>query len=186
MVDRVQTSEINKQCRYKWCSAKHLSVYLKWQKAQRAVFIQTVRRGSWVRSVQCCTKWLVLVTVCVWGGGGSEGQSSMVHGAKERRGGETGESWASWQPDVWSCPWVCWSSPGDSAVSPLMAADWSSCVTGGWDHLQCRGLYGWDGCCRCPGGRGERHQQSSQLLSLSVEGSCGRMRCRCHTTQWCS
>ncbi len=34
-------------------------------------------------------------SVCVGGGGGggeSEGQSSMVHGAKERRGGETGES----------------------------------------------------------------------------------------------
>ncbi len=30
-------------------------------------------------------------SVCV-GWGGSEGQSSMVHGAKERRGGETGES----------------------------------------------------------------------------------------------
>ncbi len=39
-----------------------------------------------------------------------------------------------------------------------MAADWRSCVSGGWDHLQCRGLCGWDGCCcRCPGGRGERH-----------------------------
>ncbi len=142
MVDRVQTTEINKQCRYKWCSAK--------------------------------------------GGGGSEGQSSMVHGAKERRGGETGESWASWQPDVWSCPLVCWSSPGDSTVSSLMAADWRSYVTGGWDHLQCRGLCGWDGCCRCPGGRGERHQQSSQLLSLCVKVTCGRMRCKRHTTQWCS
>ncbi len=32
-------------------------------------------------------------SVCVCGGGGkSEGQSSMVHGAKERMGGETGES----------------------------------------------------------------------------------------------
>ncbi len=30
-------------------------------------------------------------SVCVWGGG-SEGQSSMVHGVKEKRGGETGES----------------------------------------------------------------------------------------------
>ncbi len=28
-----------------------------------------------------------------------------------------------------------------------------------------------------------RHQQSSQLLSLSVGGSCGRTRCRHHTTQ---
>ncbi len=36
---------------------------------------------------------------------------------------------------------------------------------------------------RCPGGRGERHQRSSQLLSLSVEGTCGRTRCRRHTTQ---
>ncbi len=32
-------------------------------------------------------------SVCVGGGGVSEGQSSMVHGAKERRGGEEmGES----------------------------------------------------------------------------------------------
>ncbi len=46
-------------------------------------------------------------------------------------------------------------------------------MSGGWDHLQCRGLCGRDGCCRCPGGRGERHQRSSQLLSLSVGGSCG-------------
>ncbi len=67
----------------------------------------------------------------------------------------------------------------------LMAADWRSCVSGGWDHLQCRGLCGWDGC-KCPGGRGERHQRSSQLLSLCVEGSCGRMRCKRLTTQWCS
>ncbi len=48
---------------------KSLSVYLKRQKAQRAVFIQTVRWGIWMRSVQCCTKWLELVTVCVCGGG---------------------------------------------------------------------------------------------------------------------
>ncbi len=80
-----------------------------------------------------------------------------------------------------SCPSVCWSWPGDSAVSSLMVADWRSYVSGGWDHLQCRGLCGWDGCCRCPGGRGERHQRSSQLLSLSVEGTCGRTRCRRHT-----
>ncbi len=179
MVDRVQISEIN-SADINGVVQKSLSVYLKWQKAQRAVFIQTVRRGSWMSSVQCCTKWLVLVTVrvCVWGGGGAWGKR------EGRR--ETGESWTSWQPDAWSCPSVCWSWPGDSAVSSLMAAGWRSCVSGGWYHLKCRGLCGWDGCCRCPGGRGERHQQSSQLLSLSVEGTCGRTRCRRHTTQWCS
>ncbi len=48
MVDRVQTSEINKQtnsAEYKWCSAKSLLslFYLKWR---RAVFIQSsVVRG---------------------------------------------------------------------------------------------------------------------------------------------
>ncbi len=181
MVDRVQTSEIN-SADINGVVQKSLSVYLKWQKAQRAVFIQTVRRGSWMRSVQCCTKWLVLVTVCVCvclGGG----QSSVVRGVREGRGARSGGNSASWQPDGWSRPSVCWFWPGDSAVSSLMAADWRSCVLGGWDHLQCRGLCGWDGCCRCPGGRGERHQQSSQLLSLSIEGSCGRTRCRRHTTQ---
>ncbi len=151
-----------------------------------------------MRSVQCCTKWRVCVSVwvvcvvCVvygvwcWGGGG---QSSVVRGVREGRvegGARTGGSSASWQPDGWSCPSVCWSWPGDSAVSSLMVADWRSCVSGGWYHLQCRGLCGWDRCCRCPGGRGERHQRSSQLLSLSVEGTCGRTRCRRHTTQWCS
>ncbi len=56
-----------------------------------------------------------------------------------------------------------------------MAADWRSCVSGGWDHLQCWGLCGWDGCYRCPGG-GERHQRSSQLLSLSLKGlAAGRV-----------
>ncbi len=151
-----------------------------------------------MRSVQCCTKWLVPVTVCVcvcvcvgvcvwvwvcecvgvwvWMG--------VVRGGMG--GARTGGSSASWQPGGWSCPSVCWSWPGDSAVSSLKVADWRSCVSGGWDHLQCRGLCGWDGCCRCPGGRGERHQRSSQLLSLSVEGTCGRTRCRHHTTQWCS
>ncbi len=49
-------------------------------------------------------------------------------------------------------------------------------MSGGWDHLQCRGLSGRDGCCRCPGGRGERHQRSSQLLSLSLKGlAAGRV-----------
>ncbi len=32
----------------------------------------------------------VCVCVCGWVGWGSEGQSSMVHGAKERRGGRDG------------------------------------------------------------------------------------------------
>ncbi len=172
MVDRVQTSEINKQCRYKWCSAKQLISLFKVSKSSES----KVTGGR--------TKWLVLVTVCVcvWGG------ESEFNGAWDKREGgrETGQSSASWQPDEWSCPSVCWSWPGDSAVYSLMAADWRSYVTGGWDHLQCRGLCGWDGCCRCPGGRGERHQQSSQLLSLSVEGTCCRTRCRRHTTQWCS
>ncbi len=162
MVDRVQTSEINHSADINGVVQKSLSIYLKWQKAQRAVFIQTVRRGSCMRSVQCCTKWLVLVTVCVcvWGGG----QSSVVRGVREGRGGKVRSS-ASWQPDGWSCPSVCWSWPGESAVSSLMAADWRSCVSGGWDHLQCRGLCGWDGCCRCPGGRGER--DTNNLLSCS-------------------
>ncbi len=95
---------------------------------------------------------------------------------KRGEGGKDGREF-SFLTAWWSCPSVCWSSPGDSAVSSLMAADWKSCVSGGWDHLQ---------CCRCPWGRGERHQRSSQLLSLSVEGTCGRTRCRRHTTQWCS
>ncbi len=41
-----------------------------------------------MRSVQCCTKWLVLVTVCVCvvcGGGGGGGQSSVVRGVREGR-----------------------------------------------------------------------------------------------------
>ncbi len=153
---------------------------------KRAVFVQTVRKGSWMRSVQCCTKWLVLVTVCVCVcvGGGSE--FSDAWGKRGEGGARSGGSSASWQPHGWSCPSVCLSSPGDYAVSSLMAAGWRSYVTGGWDHLQCRGLCGWDGCCRCPEGRGEGHQRSSQLLSLSVEGTCGRTRCRRHTTQWCS
>ncbi len=163
MVDRVQTSEINKQCRIWWCSAKSLLslFYLKWQKEQS--FIQTVRRGSWCGSVQCCTKWLVLVTVCVcmcvcvcvwvcgcvavWVavavavavavvGGGSEFSGAWCKRGEGRGGGaRTGGSSASWQPDGWSCPSVCWSWPGDSAVSSLMVADWRSCVSGGWDHL---------------------------------------------------
>ncbi len=198
----MQTSEINKQtnsAEYKWCSAKSLSrlFYLKWQRS--VFFIQTVRRGSWMRSVQCCTKWPVLVTVWVWvwvwvcvcvcvvvvvGGDGSE--FSGAWGKRGEGGARTGGSSASWQPDGWSCLSVCWSWLGDSAVSSLMVADWRSCVSGGWDHLQCRGLCGWDGCCKCPGGRGKRHQRSSQLLSLSVEGTCGRTRCKRHTTQWCS
>ncbi len=120
------------------------------------------------------------------GGGGVVSEFSVAWGQRGGGGARTGGSSASWQPDGQSCPSVCWSSPGDSAVSSLMAADWRSCVSGGWDHLQCWGLCGWDGCCRCPGGRGERHQRSSQLLSLSVEGTCGRTRCRRHTTQWCS
>ncbi len=146
-----------------------------------------------MRSVQCCTKWPVLVTVWVWvcvcggGGGGGWGVSSVVRGVREGGGGaRTGGSSASWQPDGWSCLSVCWSWLGDSAVSSLMVADWRSCVSGGWDHLQCRGLCGWDGCSKCPGGRGKRHQRSSQLLSLSVEGTCGRTRCKRHTIQWCS
>ncbi len=50
MVDRVQTSEINNSADINGVVQKNLSVYLKWQKAQRAVFIQTVRRGSWMSS----------------------------------------------------------------------------------------------------------------------------------------
>ncbi len=105
MVDRMQTSEINKQtnsAEYKWCSAKSLLslFYLKWQRA--VFFIQTVRRGSWMRSVQCCTKWLVLVTVCVCVGGWGAvgwwwwwgGQSSVVRGVREGRGGKDGREFS--------------------------------------------------------------------------------------------
>ncbi len=126
----------------------------------------------------CVFVWVVVV------GWGSEFSDSW--GKRGVGGARTGGSSASWQPGGWSCLSVCLSWLGDSSVSSLMVADWRSCVSGGWDHLQCRGLCGWDGCCKCPGGRGERHQRSSQLLSLSVEGTCGRTRCRRHTTQWCS
>ncbi len=167
--------------------------YLKWQGA--VFFVQTVRRGSWMRSVQCCTSdrclsqcecececECVCVCVFVWVvvvGWGSEFSDSW--GKRGEGGARTGGSSASWQPGGWSCLSVCLSWLGDSSVSSLMVADWRSCVSGGWDHLQCWGLCGWDGCCKCPGGRGERHQRSSQLLSLSVEGTCGRTRCRRHT-----
>ncbi len=147
--------------------------------------------APWQQVTGACLSVSVSVCVCVcvcscgwwwWGGG----QSSVIHGVREGRGARTGGSSASWQPGGWSCLSVCLSWLGDSSVSSLMVADWRSCVSGGWDHLQCWGLCGWDGCCKCPGGRGERHQRSSQLLSLSVEGTCGRTRCRRHTTQWCS
>ncbi len=165
--------------------------YLKWQKEQ-SIFRLSEEVVEWGQSNAVQSDWCwsqcvcVCVCVCVLGGGGSEGQSSVVRGVREGRGGKDGREFSFLTPDGWSCPSVCWSWPEDNAVSSLMAADWRSYVTGGWDHLQCRGLCGWDGCCRCLGGRGERHQRSSQLLSLSVEGTCGRTRYRRHTTQWCS
>ncbi len=178
----VQTSEINKQtnsAEYKWCSAKSLSsLYLKWQRA--VFFIQTVRRGSWMRSVQCCTKWPVLVTVCVcvwsvcvcvWCGGGKDGREFSFLTA-----------W--WMKLSFSLLVLAWRLrsllPDGSRLNKL-------CV--GWvgsPAMQRALVWAGGGCCKCPGGRGERHQRSSQLLSLSVEGTCGRTRCRRHTTQWCS
>ncbi len=88
---------------------------------KRAVFIQTVRRGSWMRSVQCCTKWPVLVTVCVclWGD-----QSSVVRGVREGRGGKVGREFsfltAWWMKLSFSlnyrqlceCSWVAQPQPG--------------------------------------------------------------------------
>ncbi len=88
--------------------------YLKWQGA--VFFVQTVRRGSWMRSVQCCTSdrclsqcececvcvWVsVCVCVCVWcvcvcgwvvGWGG--GQSSVIRGVREGRGGKDGREFS--------------------------------------------------------------------------------------------
>ncbi len=162
MVDRVQTSEINHSADINGVVQKSLSIYLKWQKAQRAVFIQTVRRGSCMRSVQCCTKWLVLVTVCVCVGGG---QSSVVRGVREGRGGKVRSS-ASWQPDGWSCPSVllvlAWRIrsllPDGSRLKKL-------CV--GWVGITCNaeGFAGETGAVECPGGRGER--DTNNLLSCS-------------------
>ncbi len=141
-----------------------------------------------MRSVQCCTRWLVLVTVSVC----VKSQRVRVQwcmAQKRERGGETGESWASWQPDVWSCPSVCWSWPGDSAVSSLMAADWRSYVMGGWDHLLCRGLCGWDGSWR--EGRETQtifsscsHYPLKGLVAGRVAGSeCSRW-CLCKRCTW--
>ncbi len=77
--------------------------YLKWQGA--VFFIQTVRRGSWMRSVQCCTSDRCLsqcecececVCVCSggwwwwWGGG----QSSVIRGVREGRGGKDGREFS--------------------------------------------------------------------------------------------
>ncbi len=79
--------------------------YLKWQGA--VFFVQTVRRGSWMRSVQCCTSdrclsqcecECVCVCVCVcscgwwwwWGGG----QSSVIRGVREGRGGKDGREFS--------------------------------------------------------------------------------------------
>ncbi len=162
-------------------------------------FIQTARRGSWMNEVSpMLYKWPVLVSVWVWvcvcvsvcscgwwwwwGGG----PSSVIRGVREGRGGKDGREFsfltAWWMKLSFSLFVLAWRLlsllPDGSRLR--------SCVSGGWDHLQCWGLCGWDGCCKCPGGRGERHQRSSQLLSLSIEGTCGRTRCRRHTTQWCS
>ncbi len=44
MVDRVQTSEINNSADINGIVQKSLSVYLKWQKAQRADFISNCQK----------------------------------------------------------------------------------------------------------------------------------------------
>ncbi len=57
-----------------------------------------------MRSVQCCTKWLVLVTVCVCvcvgGGGGQRVRVQWCVGEERGGGARSGGSSASWQPDV--------------------------------------------------------------------------------------
>ncbi len=165
MVDRVQTSEINNSADINGVVQKSLSVYLKRQKAQRADFIQTVRRGSWMRSVQCCTKWLVLVTVCVCGGGGVRG--SELNGAWGKRGGG-GESRERVQlPDSLMYEAVLQSAgprPETTQSSSLMAADWRSCVSGGGITCNAEGFAGETGAVDVLEG-GER--DTNDLLSCS-------------------
>ncbi len=118
------------------------------------------------------------VCVCVCVGGG---QSSVVRGVKEGRGGKVRREFsfltAWWMKLSFSLLVLAWRIrsllPDGSRLKKL-------CV--GWvgSPAMQRALR-----VSCREGR-ERHQQSSQLLSLSVGGSCGRTRCRRHTTQWCS
>ncbi len=110
-----------------------------------------------------------------WGGGGVVVSEFSVVWGKRGEGGQGREGVQL--PDSLMDEAVL-QSAGPRLETPQSPPWWQQteeavCRVGGWDHLQCWGLCGWDGCCRCPGGRGERHQRSSQLLSLSIEGTCG-------------
>ncbi len=138
---------------YKWCSAKSLSRLFKVTRS--SLFVQTVRRGSWMRSVQWLYKWPVLVSVWVWvwecvcvcvcvfvwvvvGGWGSEFSDSW--GKRGEGGARTGGSSASWQPGGWSCLSVCLSWLGDSSVSSLMVAGLKKLCVGWVDHCNAEAL----------------------------------------------
>ena len=77
--------------------------------------------------------------------------------------------------------WACWLWP---RVSYPMAAGWRDCEMGGWGRLHSWWVCGWGGGVKCPEGREERHQGSSQLFWWCAAGSCGRRRCRRRTTRW--
>ncbi len=111
----------------------------------------------------------------VWCGGGGGGQSSVIRGVREGRGGKDGREFsfltAWWMKLSFSLLVLAWRLlsllPDGSRLKKL-------CV--GWvgSPAMLRALRV-RGCCKCPG-EGERHQRSSQLLSLSVEGlAAGRV-----------
>ncbi len=150
----------------------------------------------------------VRVTVCKWGGewkvlgmwgaggggGGGGGRSVRVQWWRWGKR-ETGESWASWHSLMMKLSFSLLVLAWRLRSLSLMAADWRSCLgPGGWDHLQCRGLCGWDGCCKCPGGR-ERETPTIFSAALTMRWrSCGRRRLQApyHTvmklvdgSRWC-
>ncbi len=133
-------------------------------------------------SVQCCTFWPVLVScgvwvcVCVsvfwcffglvfwWGGG----PSSVILVFIEGEGGQVREGVqlpdSLWDESSFSLFVLAWRL----LISSLIEADWRSCVSGGWDHLQCWGLAGETGVCKCPGGGGEKRHQWFFSAALTI------------------
>ncbi len=118
----------------------------------------------------------VSVSVCVWVVVVVGGQSSVVRGVREGRGGKDRREFsfltAWWMKLSFSLLVLAWRLRS----LLLMVADWRSCVSVGGITCNAEGFAGETGVSKCPGGRGKRHQRSLSCSHYPLKGlAAGRV-----------
>ncbi len=116
---------------------------------------------------------------CLGGGGACFRRLGVCIGFQRGRGsGFEFRALTAWEK-------CCWVVLAERALFLRVGAG-KDCGRDGWGPSQLLVNLLEHHARKCPGRRGEGHQWSLQLCSLSAGGSCGLLHYSSHTRQWCS